>query len=525
MQRVMAAVLLGTAVWSGCARAPVAAVPQPPNVTARLEAAEQLVHLGCLDCLVEAFDEFDRLRADDLVGHRAALAAVRAAALVALRERELGLMDRGYLARARALIEATPDVPGSLVDLIDVADGLPVGPAGSRQLDANDRRVLLQVSREWLESPAPPLGLASHDELFGYIWLALACDPINARSVRPDQALAGIGEMRHQPLMVFKFAAACNRTAGEALATLLAEQPRFTEINYLVGLAALGGQLRPGPPGRPDLDEADARLRAAYAWRSDWPGLTLTLGNIAATAEDFEAALELYDRTLELVPGQPDALLGRVRCLTYLNRHTEALTVADELLAGGQYPGDVRYWRALNQVHLTRYEEAWADIELASTLVVNADVPKLAGVIAIHRSEMDLARRKLEEARGRRPTDCEIGFYLQTVLSEQRAWRDAADMAGGAGACFDQDEERLRQEIADLRASQMPPQRLERLVAARAQQIEANAGMRAACWFNAAAAHFNLGAGEEARVFAEKVVEDDRFGARARNLLSRLTNR
>ena len=46
--------------------------------------------------------------------------------------------------------------------------------------------------------------------------------------------------------------------------------------------------------------------------------------------------------------------------------------------------------------------------------------------------------------------------------------------------------------------------------------------MRAACWFNAAAAHFNVGARDQARVYAEKVVDDERFGDRARDLMSRL---
>ena len=46
--------------------------------------------------------------------------------------------------------------------------------------------------------------------------------------------------------------------------------------------------------------------------------------------------------------------------------------------------------------------------------------------------------------------------------------------------------------------------------------------MRATCWFNAAAANFNLARGEEARRFAEKVADDTFFGERARTMLDRL---
>jgi tetratricopeptide (TPR) repeat protein len=246
------------------------------------------------------------------------------------------------------------------------------------------------------------------------------------------------------------------------------------------------------------------------------------LGNIATTAEDFEGALAFYRETLALVPDQPDALIGSVRSLTSLERHDEAIATADTLIAAGRYPGDARYWRALNEVHLSRFDEAWADIELATALLVNADVPKLSGIIAINRQSFDIARTKLEEAETRRANDCEVGFYLQIALSEQRAWSAAAETAARAAACFDRDEAQLRKEIDDLRASDTPEVKRERLIASRTLRLSANDRMRAACWFNAAAAHFNVGARDEARVYAEKLLEDERFGARARDLVSRL---
>ena len=71
---------------------------------------------------------------------------------------------------------------------------------------------MLQVSRDWLTAAEPHSGLPLTHELFGYVWLALACDAVNARSIRlPDEALAGIDAMRTFPLIVFKYATACNR--------------------------------------------------------------------------------------------------------------------------------------------------------------------------------------------------------------------------------------------------------------------------------------------------------------------------
>jgi tetratricopeptide (TPR) repeat protein len=526
--------ILGTFVVAaiaaqGCARAamPVrtpSARIEPRSATDRMGAADALVRLGCLDCLVDAYREYEALSDRDDVGEQATEAGVRAATLAALRERELGLVESGYMAKARALAARRSVPTASLLELVDVADALPFGPSAVRAGGGSgEARALLQVSRDWLTASEAPFGLAAHNELFGYVWLALACDAVNARTIRPDEALAGIAAIGDFPLIVFKYATACDRGNTAELQRLLTQEPRFAEINYYLGLAALSGLVGPGPPGRPDLDEADAMLRAAYAWRPEWPALLVMLGNVATAAEDFGGALELYQQALALVPDQPDALLGAARSLSHLNRHADAIAVADSLIRAERHPGDARYWRAFNLVHLGRYDEAWTDIERAATLVVNADVPKLAGIVAVHRGQFDAARQKLEEAGRRRASDCEVGFYLQTTLSMQRDWALAADTARRAGACFDEDEAQLRREIDEVQASQMTDERQQRLIARRAEQISTNARMRAACWFNAAAAHFNLGEKDDARLYAQKVAGDERFGDRARDLLARLS--
>ena len=519
---IVAALVQGV-VGAACARAPITVVPPgPPPAAEQLAVANQLVRQGCLDCLLEAYRTYDTIRGSGNAGTEATTAAVRAAALIALRERELGLVDSGYLTRARELAASIDPASPSLIELLDIADALPYGSPAARPPALQERRMLLRTSQDWLTAPEPPSGLAVHQELFGYVWLALACDVASGGSIRPDNARAGLGAMREFPLMIFKFATACERRNPTALSELLAQEPRFTEVHYFQGLTALAGQSRADVPGRPDLDEADTRLRVAHAWRPEWPALTVMLGNIAMISEDFAGALGFYRQTIALVPEQPDALLGTVRALTSLDRHAEAIAAADLLVAAGRFPGDARYWRALNEVHLSQFEEAWTDIELATTLLVNADVPKLAGIIAINRQQFDVARRRLEEADVRRRTDCEVGFYLQIALSEQRAWNDAASTAARAGACFDQEEALLRKEIDDLRATEKIEERRNRLIASRELRIATNEGMRAACWFNAAVAHFNIGASDQARAYAEKVLEDERFGTRARDIVSRL---
>ena len=92
----------------GCraARPPVATQPTPfVDVSGRLAEADALVEAGCFDCLRDALSTYQAIRV--LTGARVAgidqatAGAVRAAGLLALRQRELGMIDDGYLTVAK----------------------------------------------------------------------------------------------------------------------------------------------------------------------------------------------------------------------------------------------------------------------------------------------------------------------------------------------------------------------------------------------------------------------------------------
>jgi tetratricopeptide (TPR) repeat protein len=500
---------------SGCSRTPQPSfVPVGPSAAARLEMADELVREGCLDCLLAAYREYNSIRTSGSVSAAATAGSIRAAALIDLRERELGLPRGEYLSVAMDDAQTSPALSSEFGQLLEIASLLRLGPGGARPTSDEQVAAMLQLSRQraewtgWLEARA------RREVLAAAVWVSFACDPLNSRTIGADRVLSAVGEARDAPLIVFTHATSCIRGDSTALQMLLDRDPRFGEIHYLLGLASLGL--------RPDVDGADLRFRQAYEWRRDWPALTQSIGNLALATEDFERAFEFFDRTLALVPEQPDALVGKIRALTYSGRYAEALDTADALLATGRNPGEARYWRAFDANQLGRTDEAWADVEIARTLIVNAEVPKLAGVIAYRRGEIELARRKLEEARSRNAADCETAFYLQLVLAEQANWAETAAMAAGAAQCFTDAEARLRQAIAALLASNAAPERLRRQVARREQEIAANGRMRATAWFNAAVSTFNLGRTSDARDFASRVADDEQFGARARAILLRV---
>ena len=63
---------------------------------------------------------------------------------------------------------------------------------------------------------------------------------------------------------------------------------------------------------------------------------------------------------------------------------------------------------------------------------------------------------------------------------------------------------------------------MQRKIARREQQIADGRRKMATSWFNIAVAYYNLARKPEARQYAEKIVDDEQFGERARELLTRL---
>jgi len=500
--------ILAMCATAACARPAVEHIaPVDRAVAARvtLAAADALVRAGCFDCLADALKQYESIRQVPAVGEQATAGAVRAAALLALRERELGTTDSGYLEKARELAAASATVGRDVGPLLDLIAIMPwrAGAGSDRPLDFYvNRAERLEMLRRF----------APRDELSAYVWLAYACV---ANSVRTDknELIAPIEAMSNSPLLIFR-QAICLGVDAKSVEALAEREPRFAELAFFRGLTA-GATLK--------LEDADARYREAYAWRATWPAATLALANVSMTAEEFASALDFYDKTLALSPSYPDALLGKLRALTYLTRHDEALGVADELLAMRRYPGDAYYWRAFNELPLERLDQAWDDIEAADKVMVNSDVPKLAGIIEMRRRVLDVARQKLELSLDRNRADCETSYYLHLVLADQARWDNVVDMAVGTAGCLDGAEAYARQEIDRIAASSVPETRKARQIARREQQIVTAIRMRATCWFNAAVANFNLSKSAEARRFAEKVNNDEQFGERARDLLTRLT--
>jgi tetratricopeptide (TPR) repeat protein len=509
-------VCLAVAVAAGaCGQPRPAVAPARPEPTPaqRLASADALVRAGCLECLIDAYGEYDLLRAFPYAKDAATLGAIRAAGLIARRQRELGMVDDGYLERARTLAGST-NVPAWMPTVLDVLDALPATGGGVMRTPTSDLDLDRQ-RRLRLNSDAWSAGLrdaASIDELGAYTWLSFACGQTELRDLTVDQLFEPVAPLSETPLVELK-RATCRRLDATRLTALRTANARFQEVAYWLGLIALGDR---------KLDPADKLFEEAYAWRQQWPTVTQSIANVAMTAEEYQRSLTFYDRTLEIEPHAVDALLGRIRALTYLGRPGDAIATADRLIAERWFVGDARYWRALNESELERNDDAWIDVEAAAKLLINADVPKLAGLIAYRRHELDVARERFTLAHTRNRNDCETTFYLGVVDAELRDWGPTVDILIQAAACLQANEGAFLEEIASIEASDDPPARKAAKIARRRQYIAKGRRQIATSWFDTAVACYNLSRKAEAQQYAEKVAGDEQFGERAKEILSRL---
>jgi hypothetical protein len=209
MGRLLVCLLVG--LVAACGPKQVAVDPAIAG-RATLSQADANLHAGCFDCLVDALRQYEATRGIPALAPEATSGAVRAAALLALRERELGTTDSGYLEKAREL--ASQDV----APLLDVIDIMPwrVGTGASG--------LSVFANREQRAGTLRPL--AERDELSAYVWVAYACGSGVGLTMSRAELKASVGSWADTPLLGFRLAI-CSTSAPSAIDAVVAAEPRL----------------------------------------------------------------------------------------------------------------------------------------------------------------------------------------------------------------------------------------------------------------------------------------------------------
>src|SRR5262249_50740708 len=133
---------------------------------------------------------------------------IRTAALIALRQRELGMVDEGYVQRARTVAAAVPNAPAALIGLLDVVDATATASAGAGRptsdLDLDRMRINREKRGVWTEMLREA---AAADPAAAYAWLSFVCGSLEIRnSLTRDGILAPAASFSDAPLIQYRTA-------------------------------------------------------------------------------------------------------------------------------------------------------------------------------------------------------------------------------------------------------------------------------------------------------------------------------
>ncbi len=318
-----------------------------------------------------------------------------------------------------------------------------------------------------------------------YLALAIDCDFLLSREALAVDAL--LTKHAASPLLRFRVAL-CGRRG--AIGALRAEDSRWTDALFFEGRAEMtAAQERAADP-----DKALPLYVAAHDAFPESIAMTLAVANVNDSLANFEPALAAYDSVLDISSTHRDAMLGRVKSLSYLARHVEAVDAATKMIALGTWLiGDAYYWRAWNRYSLKAYEPAWDDVEHAIKLQSNSAVYMLAGLIAYERKDLPTAILRFDRSYQLDASNCDAEWMSALVNVDQTFYGEASPKFTRAMSCLVSTAARAKDDLAALEQSNRTLAQKAKQAATLRSRIETSEERAAQSAFNAAQCYALVG--------------------------------
>lgn len=505
------AVFLSLVLLAACAGGPTRVTPAlDPGLQAQAkEASDFLAHEDYLS-FKKAFRIYAELGARPGSGASVAADYLRASILLGVREKDLGLIDPVPLDTADRLIAANPKLASEkpLVDLARLITHWSRGVMGD---------VDPQVSSYWdRHADLDRLVKAVTEKARTSVLAAYILAEFHAQM--PDSKLElGPDELArlYPSTLLLPFVKA---TRGEedalVLGNILSRDPGCAEAYFFLGNTAL----RQGLLLRAEHDYEKAREAIPES-----PQISISLASVAFAEEEFERAIDFYDKTLDLSPDYREAMLGKAICLTYLGRNAEAMALLNKLLGLGYYLlGESHFWLAWNLNDLGRLEEAQTHIEQAKKLLGQGQVFTLSGLIAQGLGQDDRAKADFLQALNFNSSDAEALLNLGGIFGRQHLWDKSGTYARNAGAVFEAEAGQVKAKAAEIQASSLPDDRKAKLLRRKSAQLDKTLLSAAQAYYNAAAAFLNAGDEDSARPCLAKAAAHPALKDKAEELAARI---
>ncbi len=499
------------------------AVPEPAapplDWEARIREADDLAERGHFAALREARRIYREVQKEPSRAAEMRPKLFRTTFALALREKGLGILGDGTLLELEEWVATDPSFASwePFVELLGYLPARLKGTAG----DGLSKGRTLDDQLSWIADRAVPLdealraGAEADDMLAA---LRIVFRNTFYYKFLDDFEPAGYDRLHPGSRLVAFETAVLPILDEKLLAALLKVDPEFHEAHYFLGELALEGGM---------LLTAERHYHDALEGIPEYPSALISLARIAFQMEELQPCLDYNERALALIPAYRDALLGKALCLGYLGRNEEAIAVLRRILElGTHYLGEARYWTAWNLNELGRLEEARRQIDAAMMFLVGQpDVLTLSGIIAYGQSRHPDAEKDLLEALALKPSECDAAFYLGKVYADLKRWLDSGLYFSGAAVCYEQQESELEKKIDEIEDSELGPERKERLLKKKRQQIQTARATKATCQYNGAAGFHNAGRFELALDLAERARAHPLFTEMAAELIKLIKDR
>ena len=492
LRRLAVVLCLGLAAGA-CASAPI-----NKKATLDLAQADKLVAEGCYDCLTDALAIYQRVgvgKARPLVVQRIFETDV----LLALRLKELAVRPNEQFDAARALI---PELPATFpaAKYIEIAEAVPADPFGGLpRVDVMNARSAIQARLPGFRDAltAGPSRLLGDYLSASFICTAAANNPsvnIFSMTIVAPGAKPAVVAPPNAPaaptappvagdssLVAFR-RENCALINREMLTKRVTDDKRFVEAGVFVG------RVRSTRPGAKEVADARVWLNAAVA---KWPrssAVLYALGALNQTVGDCRAAVTWYDKTVAEYGEHEDAHLGRLMCLSYLQRHAEALEEASGMIVAKISVGEAYYWRAWNYREINNLPLARADSDKMKSLAFNDRILTLAGQIEYDQTDLPVAEKDLTDAVSLAKGDnCIAQWYWSLVQLKKEAWPKTAQGFVQSMQCYEGDRAKnvgYRDEM--LKADNVDEEYRKGQIANFEEEIKTDDSQISASAFNAA---------------------------------------
>jgi tetratricopeptide (TPR) repeat protein len=515
------ALALGLAGCAPAVREYVLTGPQASELEKKIEEADALIRKGCYIGFKRAVSIYEELFAQPALRDKIALPYLRTLLLLAVREKDLGMIDETFLQRAFELSKAYPGLKGFEPYLV-LADQMPLRTKGViEDIDiVQTKRTVDEVLagiREKIGIQAELRAKAAAEDYYAYLYVSFFSGYASFIDQKSD--VADVLKLHPDSiLMKYRNAIQYPQEKPEVLDELANSDPDFYEAHYHLGEVALG---------RGKLLEAEKQFLKAFEGIPESPQITILLAAVYFANEEFDRSLEFYEKTIGLAPEYRDALLGKAICLSYMGKYQDAIDVLDKLVSLGSWlMGETHYWLAWNLRELQDLDRAQTHIEESKgRLPTNSEVFGLAGTIALEKGELDKAEKESKEALVYNSANSEALFNLGRLYAQKEKWADSGAYYEKAAAVFEKNEAAAFAKIEEIKGSLLSDERKARLLAKKDQQLKIIQATKATACYYAALSLANAGQKEKALDLAERAALHPQFKERAGELIAQIKSK